>query len=67
MTDWMMDHLTSVVPSSGAGVDKRDTIWSQYMSISVDPILKDMVRALDEDFSDAKNSGRMISLSMLSL
>lgn len=45
------DRLTALAPSPGAVVDKKYSIWSHPTSLPPDPMLRDMVRPLDEDFS----------------
>lgn len=34
-----------------SGVDKKDTIWSDPTSAPPNPMIKDIITALDEDFS----------------
>lgn len=48
--DWLVDRLETVAPSPGQGVDKKDTVWSDPTAIPQDPLIKDMMTALDEDF-----------------
>lgn len=53
----MVDHLTAVALFPGMGVD--NTIWLHSISILPDPILRDMVKALDTLHSFDTLSRRM--------
>ncbi|XP_046577082.1 uncharacterized protein LOC124284989 isoform X2 [Haliotis rubra] len=47
----MSDRLSEVAPSPVPGIEKRDIIWSDPTSIPPDPMIKDLITTLDEDFA----------------